>query len=696
MQKVVRRLAGEKEAGVMKMQNTQADGKPLGQKSAEAMFHALRGVHRSAARLNAQLEAKGRVKDPDAGIISPATIAKAARDAIRLAGIRDILVVGHPVVDRMLAALAADCDRIPTAKRHIVDKLAKLDGFAFDGKVVTIHGVPVPAGKRQTSWFMVTRYRHLYAPGTLAYLVYRRDDWAITEADHKALGIVSDDKPDFVHLLAYDAAHTTDDMQETLLSYSTGMHRENLIRLQEDHPALYVALWRRDMATAKTLVRRLRNAALPRSNPKSRIRSHGLRLMFGTALMNEHERLFEIIDAVRADRGVTRQTLAAALMTSTSMTAVRAVDDDPHQHLSGAIVQVRSLHPTMNDKPSNPRTGDPILERARIAHANTRGFHERTKRIRWIAGDMPAAWFCGVEPAFLAPVALIHMVRNMARREGAFWLRGTRDQAPDVDEQRRSLTIRLAVIITANICAATGRSMLPADQTDRKLAAARLTRIDEAWRDAVVPTLVANPRIAEQVERRLAEIRNEGEPEPRIAIVDESDRPHHSSPYDRAQERCRAFFDIGEPGWTQGFFFEAWLRPDAEIAFLLQCCRYLQYDPAEAAKREAWDAAVSTVQHADGTPMTSAEIATGLPRQHPVECVQDLFRGPFERLQVPDLVPERWTADQRAWRETMVREIAPLLAAVSPVTLDPQRAEWWGDDLDPTLKAIAVQGAWNS
>lgn len=680
----------------MKMKNFQRDGKPLDQKSAEAMFHALRGVHRSAARLHAQFQARGPVEDHDAGMVSPAAIASAATDAIHLPGIRDILVIGHPVVDRMLEALAADRDRFPTADMPIVDELAKLDGFAFDGLVVTIHGVPVPAGEPQTNWFMAKRYRQLYAPGTLAHLVYLRDVLAITEADREALGIGGDEQPDLVHLLAYDAAHTTDDMQETLLSYSAGMHRENLISLQADHPALYIALWRRDMEAAKALVSRLHNAALPRSNPKSRIRSHGLRLMLCTALMNEHERLYEIIDAVRADRGVTRRTLAGALMTSTSMSAVHAIDDDTHKHLAGAAVQVRSLHSKMSDRPAEPRTADPILERARTAHADTRGFHEQTRRIRWIAGDMPAAWFCGVEPAFLALVALIHMVRNMARREGAFWLRGTRDQAPDIDEQRRSLTVRLAVVITANICAATGRSMLPADKTDKKLAAARLAPADEAWRDAAVPTLIANPRIAEQIERRLAEIENQGEPIPTIAIADERDRPNHSSPYDRAQERTRAFFDIGKEGWTQGFFFEAWLCPDAEIAFLLRCCRYVQYDEAEAEKREAWDAAVGTVQHPDGTPMTSADIATGLPRQHPVECVQDLFRGPLDRLQVPDLVPDRSTADQRAWREAMVREIAPLLAAVSSITLDPQRAEWWWDDLDPKLKAIAVQGAWNS
>lgn len=691
-----RRLAGQKEGYVMNKHTTPNYGERLDRQGAEALFHALRGVTSSAARVHANMSATGIVEDPAADMVTPAAIAAARQEAIRLPAIRDILVAGHPVVDRMLEALAADRDRVPAADPAIVEGMAKLDGFAFDGLVVTIHGVPLPAGEPQTGWFMATRYYQLYAPGTLAHLVYRRDVATITDADREALGVAEGDQPDLAHLLAYDASHTTDDMQETLLFYGTGVHRTNLVQLQQHYPALYVTLWRRDMATAKKLMHRLRNAALPASNPKSRLRWHSLRLRLGTALMNEHERLSEVIEAVRVDRGVTRQSLADALKSTKSMAAVQAVGDPAHEHLAGSVAQARSLHPTMNERLAKPRTADPILERARTAHANTRGFNKRTKRIRWIDDTMPGAWFCGVEPAFLAPVALIQMIANMARRENNFWLRGTRDQPPDVDEQRRSLAIRLAVVITANICTATARSMLPADEVDKQLAKAGLKRSDEEWSDAVVPTLIANPKIAETLEKRLAQIHDEGAPVPRIVVPDEDDRPHHSSPYERAQLRTRAFFDIGHPGWTQGFFFQAWLGTDVEITFLTNCCRYVQYSKTDEAKRQAWDAEHGTSSHADGKPVTSIDIPTGLPRQHPRERIGDLFRDLFDRLQIADLVPERYTADQRKWRDAIVREVAPLLAAVSPVTLDPQRAEWWWNDLDPNMKAIAAQAAWNT
>ncbi len=520
---------------------------------------------------------------------------------------------------------------MPAADPEIVEKLALLEGFAFDGTVVTVLGVPLPAGDRQTNYFMALRYWPLYAPGTLAHLVYGRDLAAIAESDHVALGVGDGERPDLVHLLAYDAAHVTDDMQETLLSYSTAIHRDNLVALQRHHPGLYAALWRRDMDAAKKIVRRLRNAALLASNPKSRVRRHAVRLLYGTSLMNEHERLFEVIDAVRAVRGVTRQSLANALKSSTYMSAVRAVGDETHEFLAGSVVHVRSMNPTMNTAPTKPRTSDVSLERSRTAYHNSRGFHERMKRIRWIAGDMPAAYFCGVEPAFLAPVALIQMIADMARREGEFWLRGRRGQAPDLDEARRSLTVRLGVVIAAGLCAATARSMLPEDQVDKQLKQAGLIRSDEAWRDAVVPTLIANPRIAEQMEVRLEQLHERGGALPE-ASADDEDRLHHSSPYDLAIKRTRAFFDIGEPGWTQGFFFEAWLRPGAEIKFLLKCCRYIQYDPGEERKRRAVDAVLGQTCFPDGAPVASIDIDTGLPRQHPLDRIQDLFRPQFDTL----------------------------------------------------------------
>lgn len=686
-----RRLAVEEE-DVVTACSDPIYGERLDKANAGAQVSAFPGIWVIADRLAVRW-ADWFDGDSDAGLVSAAVMKRAAKETQRLPGLRDILVVGHPVVTGLVEKLAADRDRIPAPDPIIVERLSQLGGFESDGLIVTVDGVPLPAGEQQTRYFIVQRYRQLYSPRVLPHLVYRRDPDTIAEADYATLGVAKGAKPDLIHLLAYDVAHVTDDMQETILSYSSAIHRDNLGALQRDHAELYVAIWRRDMKAAKRLLRGLRNAVLPPSHPKSRIRAHAMRLLYGTSLMNEFERLFEIIDALKVAGGVTRQSLQAALKSSSSMSMVRAVNDDTHRFLAGSVAHIRSLHPTMNAKDVKPNTADPILEGARTAFFNARGYWERTKRTRWIAGAMPVQYFLGVELAMLAPVALIQMIWNMARRERGFWLRGRRNQASDAHDPRHTLVIELAIVITGNICAATARSMLPVDAFDERLAEMGRARSDEEWRDAVVPTLIANPRLTEEIERHIRANEKGAEwPEPEVP----DERAGQASAHERAMKRAFGMTELGQPGWTQGFLFEAWLRPDAELEFLRRCCRYVQYDPAQAAKRDAWNARLADKSHQDGCPVGATDIATGLPRQHPLERIQDLFRDLFDRLQVADQVGERGTVKQRAWREAAIADVAPLLAAVSPITLDPQLAERWWRDLDKRMVAIARESAWNS
>lgn len=667
-------------------------GERLNKASAGAQVLAFPGVWCIAERLQ-QRSNEWLGGDPDAELVSAAVLKRAAKAALRMPGLRDILVVGHPVVTRLVEKLDADRAHIPAPDLRIVTELEKLQGFAFDGTIVSINAVPVPAGKRQTDYFMVQRYRSLYGPQALPHLVYLHDLNAIAEADHAALGVADGATPDLIHLLAYDAANVTDDMQEALLSYSTAIHRDNLVALQRDRPSLYVAIWRRDMQLAKRLARVRRDLPLPPSNTKS-VRTRAKRLLDGASLMHEIERLFEIIEALKPAGGATRQSLQQTLKSSSSMTAVRAVGDTTRRFLAGSVAHVRSVHPTMNTKEVKPKTADPILEQTRTAFFNARAYWEKTRRVEWIADAMPAQWFLGIELAMLAPVALIQMIWNMARRENSFWLRGKRGDAADASDERRAMVIELAVIITANICPATARSMLPPDKVDLALDNIDLARSDLNWRDAVVPTLIGNPKLAEEIEARANEIG--------IAWLvpgnADCDRPRRSSPYDRAMLRALGQTELDRPGWTQGFLFEAWQRPNAELAFLRSCCRYVSYDPAQSSKRNAWNATFTQVPRRDRRPVIATDIATGLPRQHPLERIQDLFRDSFDRLQVAELANDRatTTARQRAKREAAIAEVAPLLAAVSPITLDPQLAERWWRDLDDDMVAIAREGAWNT
>ena len=656
-------------------------------RTADALAVALCGVLVTAAPRLAAAFPELVADDPNAGLLSPGALKEAEQAAIRMPGIRDIWVAGHPDVTRLQARLDADRARIPAPDPEIVAKLQTFDKFAIDGAIVSIDGVPLPAGEPQTAYYMGQRYFALYSPQALSHLIYRRDPHAITPTDHKALQVRKGDKPALLHLVDYDARHVTDDVQRALLTYDTATHRDNLVAVQRTDLPLFIALWRRDMETADTLARHTPQKLLPAFNPKSRLRSHAERLLIGTSLMNEYERLFEVLDTIGAHHDVSRQSVDALLAT-TALTPVQPVSAATRVFVAGAVAHTRALHPSMNDN-AGPATGNPVADGIRDAFANARAYTSWVRRIRWISKQMmPATWFLGVEAEMIAAVALIHMIENMERHEKRYANPGCKGGTLR-NMERRARVVELATIITANICPASARGILR-DRADDGGGT------DAGWLAVVPPRLIDNPTLREQVEKLYeADHGLTGAlPEP---LPDDGERKRRSSPYDRAMARAkRCAFPLDHPGWTMGFRFEAWLRPDAEYAFLRQCCGYIQYDPALAAKRDALAAELAGPPCEDGTMTTLADIPTGLPRQHPLERIQDLFRRLFDLMQVADLVGPKATVAERRWREAAIREVAPLLAGVSPVTLDPQHCERIWKTIDPLRRRIAVDGAWNS
>jgi hypothetical protein len=501
--------------------------------------------------------------DPDLGMVHTLD------GAIRFPGLRDILVVGHPVVAGLAAALAADPAVIPVPDEDVVAHLSALDGFARDDKVITIFGVPVPAGRRQTDYYVVLRWRPLYSPFALPHLIYSRDPVDVRAADCAALGIAHREDAERIHLVDHDARHVTDETQASLLMFSTAIHRDNLVELQTSNPALFVALWRRDMDEAWRLGRKMRNGDLPVSNPRCRVRSRLRGLIYGTVLMSEWERLFEIIDALRAENGVTRDSVRAALLGCSSLTGVALIETEAF--VATAVAHVRALHPTMD-----PDTAD-RPDRVAAAFGGSAIFRTRYRALRAVAGGIPVRYFLGVEPGMLALVALVHMVEDVKRLEGDHRQPG-RTGLGTFDRQDTA-SVELAVLVTSNLCLPTARTIL---QREAKLGGS-----DEGWAQVVVPTLIDNPRLRDEVERLYAKKHGLTAALPQPAESD-CDRKRRHSPYEQAGIRGRlCAFPVGQPGWTQGFRFEAWLRPDAELAFLRNCCRYIQYDPAQAAKRDA-------------------------------------------------------------------------------------------------------------
>lgn len=648
-------------------------GEELTAATASEMIHPFRGLWGATQRLASQPGgwfASG--PDPDADMVPVAEMQRAARDAIRFPGIRDVLVVGHPVVADLSAKLAKNPDLIPAPEDDAVARLSDLDGFARDGKVVTIHGVPVPAGRRQTDYYVVLRWRPLYSPFALPHLIYSRDPAEVRPDDRKALGIGGDDDPGVIHLVDHDARHVTDETQASLLMFNAAMHRDNLVALQASNPALFVALWRRDFATAWKLGRRMKPGDLPVSNPRSRVRSRLRRLIYGTALMSEFERLFEIIDAFKANNGVTRDGVKALLLGTSSLTGVALAETE--DFVAGAAAHTRALHPTID-----PDSADQT-DRIAAAFDGSVIFRSRCHAIRHVAGGMPVRYFLGVEPGMLALVALVHMIEDVKRLEDDHRQPG-RTGLGTFDRQDTA-SVELAVLITSNICLPTARTILQRE--------AKLGGTDEGWALVVVPTLLDNLRLTEQVE---ATAHNAGMAWPMSGNAD-GDRKRRHSPYDQAVRRARlCTASIDRPGWTQGFRFEAWLRPDAEITFLRKCCRYIQFDPAQAATRDAHLTACFP-RSADAAADAMAS-DTPLPRQHPLERIQDLFRRVFDCLQVAELAADRASIQPRAWREAVLREVAPLFAAVSPITVDPYLCERMLAPPTEAQRTLAREVLWN-
>lgn len=252
--------------------------------------------------------------------------------------------------------------------------------------------------------------------------------------------------------------------------------------------------------------------------------------------------------------------------------------------------------------------------------------------------------------------------------------------------------MHLAIIISSNICVPTARAMVGDDDG---------LRLDSIWLRQEIPPLVRNPIMQEALDAEASRRDDEQLHDPATTkamplSVASGDSDAFKNSYAEARGRARLCSKPpGQAGWTQGFRPDAWRQPFAELDFLRDCCRYVQYDAKLVVKRDRWNNVTGRKKMSDGRPVTAADVHTGLPREHPLIRVQEVFRQQFRRLQVAELVRGAETSDAWALRETFIREVAPLLSALSPITDDPHLHErFWIDRKSPDVR-IAVEGAWN-
>ncbi len=615
---------------------------------------------KALARLTQQERDDALANDADAGLLSAATM-KQAKRPLRWPGVRDALSATHPVAEKLAAKLADLGDAVPDPDEKTVDRLSAIDGFARTGRIVTIAGVPVPAGSRQTALFVVLRWHPLFSPVADPMRVYTGDT-------------------------GYDAAHVTDEMQSAILLVSTAIYRDQLSKLQVSAPALFVAIWMREFESAERLTENCAESHLPQPYPRSRLNRREC-LLLSASLMSEHERGFDILEALKFEGGVTKASIKQALKGCSTMTGVYIYGDETHRHLAGSVAHVRVLHPTMNADDARNR-GDVIFEAAKSGTKQAELHATQLQRVTTVAGNKPARFFLGVEPVKLLPAQLIQMHENVIKHEREFWLRNRGENATITGEHLGGQVMKLATISTASICPYTAAAMLGEMEDDPTT---------ELWKHRFIQPLISNPELQSGPAKaaRVEQDRDLFDPsETKIPYVPytRDDEVAFKYPYEQARRRAETCsFPIGEGGWTQGFRFDAWRQPDAEIDFLRRCSEYIRYDPSlDPAKR-------APVQKVQGTRQKGAKAKkpVDLPTQHLLERIQDFFRPQFDRLQIPRLTKDHEDRADSRLLEALLHEIALMLPALSPITDDPNHFERIWADVDAPCVRDRVDNDWN-
>ena len=457
--------------------------------------------------------------------------------------------------------------------------------------------------------------------------------------------------------------HVTDEVQEKLLTYSTEIHRRNLIALQQNDVELFWAVWRRDFCAMLQLSRRKSlDYLVPADRRHRKLKANRPRLLYGTAIMSELERLFEIYEFLCRNRDVTQEAIFDLLKSSGSMADIHADRTPVGGFLSGAVAHTRYIHPTMN-QPVASASNDGRLRRLNMAIQATRTFSSPPVRLRKPFSGVPALCFIGIEQQFLPLVAIRMLIQNLKRIEKNFAHRVAHDQKAERDSD--VVMVQLAAVIAANVnprlaCAMLGYMNNMQDESD--------------WLMANMPCLISNPQLESEYERvsseeEASDIRYVS-PSKYSALYLHKTENRHNSLVKSAIERVRKLPSVFEPGWTRGFHFEAWLMPAAEIRFLRRCCNLARYDPS-AAKAHAKRVNLHGQTTSSGGLRRSQQNLSGLPSQNPIEAVHSRMDPIFARLQYPDLLAFRGRKQLKKKVDLFVRETARLLPAITPCTLDP-------------------------
>ena len=577
----------------------------------------------------------------------------------RLAGMRKPWTASDPEVSRFRTEISKFGKPIPRPDVALIEPLRELGEIEQCGNIVTCDGIPIPIGKDQIKHFAEIRWP------------YARDDLLVYASNHKALTI-------------------SHDCLEKLLAYSPRIHIENLTQLQRHHLVLFWAVWRRDFWAIRRALWKVTRSELEvclvsaenlkkrdlqgqRAVNEKRIRGvltdPAMRLKCGTAVLSEFERLYEILACLDGYRSVTRERIKEFLKNSTSIRDVLESDEPVAIYLAGTAAQVRGSYPSMNERFSSKHSDRELSEIDQIVN-NTTAYKSDKPRLSKPFEGKPALYFIGIEQELIPLVAVIMLLDNLKRLEGSF--RHRRKKGSNSESALENDVVRAAAIVAAHVDTRWARALLNSLSEGET---------DDAWLEAGMPGKPESkpkedaPRKLEEIERPFVGDRN------------------HTRLYTRARERIEQLPKVFQPGWTRGFFFEAWLQHNPEASFLKKCATWQKFSKKglKAHEQRMKNTMSDPIPGFTGSAETTF---TRLPKENPVETQHNRMKPFIDQIQGPDKIGERF----RKWfyreRDLIIAEVAYQFPAVTSVTLDSYLHEQITNRIDERVRKFVVEGAW--
>lgn len=580
----------------------------------------------------------------------------------RWPGMRDEIVAGHPVA--MTLSKAAEDERYPDPCDDTVRALSSVAGFRMEGKVCSIDGVTVPAGRPQLIFLTYNRWRALFNPMSKVHEIYAGDP-------------------------VYDRVMSTDHIQRQLWGFGVYEFVGYLEAISSKSPELFVAIWLRRWAEIERLLTEAASqdeATLWElfDTPALLTLTTGERDSFLApwAIMSEIERIVEIANQMKAKRGVTAAAVRERLAACSTIDELMADQSEIGRHIHGLLLSSRFIHQTMNGRQSYTDTD--LLARLKHSVECSDPLRESFRRVECPGGAAPALFMNGLDLTHFLPASLYQLAL------GLFELVG-REERPKgllknvLKRVRRGLW--LSIVMLANICPPTAQALTaklnraPPQKREEgeKVDYVRVRRNEPGWL-AIYPTAMALGSKAFAVDRPGSHelekfVKNKFELYFRriddiVSALPEAFRNLNRKIVTSALDSASP---VGQPGWTRGAYHQAWLQTGAEVEFLGKCSNFILYDAKLDMAAKSFKHLIATSKSVPSKKRLPHK--RSLPLVHPVENIQQIFRRQFDLLQIPDVIPDQET-QRRAFRKfAILQQVSRRLPAWSPINSDPALAE---------------------